>query len=356
MYVASGTPNLPKLNRVKIIGTGGVGLGGGYFGIVRLVIAPNGNDECVFAADGGSSDIAAISGVRQKLIAKYQGSKSDSGGIAGIGLALHPSGKYLYGAFSGSQTIATFAIGPGCTLDFTSDVIAPGLNGGFPHGMAARGNMLVVAYGDGSIGSFNISSGTPIANNDAQLSTGYLRNTVFPDGVDVTRDGRFAIFGDASGGFSEVEVSDISSGKLTTTVNYGGPDQTMGSGLAANNVVLSPDETLLYISDNLSGQVTAAYFDKTDGTLTLGCISKALTGLGTNWTFSSALATAGTSGTGSVIWVAEDGLGVSQSSIGMVEVTSRGGQCSLTETANSPAADPGSLNLCWLNAFPQRPF
>lgn len=237
-----------------------------------------------------------------------------------------------------------------------SDVTAAGLNGGFPHGMAARGNMLVTAYGDGSIGSFNISSGTPIANNDTQLSTGYLENTVFPDGVAMTRDGHFAIFGDASGGFSEVEVSDISAGKLTATVNYGGPDQTMGSGLAANNVLFSPNEAILYISDNLSGQITAAHFDKTSGTLTFGCISKALNGFGTNWTFSGALATAGTLGTGSVLWVAEDGLGVSQSSIGLVEVTSRGGQCSLTETANSPAVDPSSMNLCWLNAFPQRPF
>lgn len=34
MYAASGTPSSPKLDRVKTISTGGVGLGGGYFGIV----------------------------------------------------------------------------------------------------------------------------------------------------------------------------------------------------------------------------------------------------------------------------------------------------------------------------------
>jgi len=356
LYLAGGTASVPKLSRLKTIQTGGDGLGGGYFGLVRQVLVQDGNDECIFAADGASNDVAAIVLQSRKVVSNYKGSSTDSDGPGGMGLAVSPNDKYLYAAFSASDTIATFRIGSGCTLTFVNDVSAVGLNDGFPHGMAAKGPMLVIAYGDGSIESFNISGDSPVSNNDLQLSTGFIKDGEFPDGVDITKDGHYAIFGDASGGFSEVEVSDISSGKLATTVKYGGPGGGLGSGLGANNVWLSPDETLLYVSDNLSGQVTAAHFNKTAGTLHFGCISKPLRGHGTKWTFSSAIATEATTGTGSVLWVAEDGFGSAPSSIGIVDVNSTGGKCTLTESTKSPAADPGSMNLCWLNALPQRPF
>jgi 6-phosphogluconolactonase (cycloisomerase 2 family) len=355
-YLAGGTASAPKLTRFKTIKTGGTGLGGGYFGTVRQVLVGEGKDECVFDADGGSNDIAAILFQTKQVVGNYKGSSTDNAGNPGIGLAVNPNHKYLYAAFGGSRTIATFSMDTGCALTFVSDISAVGLNGGFPHGMATKGSIMVVGYGDGSIGSFNISGSTPVSNNDLQLSTGYIKDGEFPDGVDITKDGHYAIFGDASAGFSEVEVSDISSGKLATTVKYGGPDGSLGSGRAANNVWLSPDETLLYVSDNLSGQVTAAHFNKTTGALHFGCISKPLRGYGTKWTYSSAIVTEATTGTGSVLWVAEDGSGSNPSSIGIVDVNSKGGKCTLTESTKSPAADPNSLNLCWLNASPQRPF
>jgi len=116
-------------------------------------------------------------------------------------------------------------------------------------------------------------------------------------------------------------------------------------------VWLSPDETLLYVSDNLSGQVTAAHFNKTAGTLRFACISKPLRGHGTKWTFSSAIATEATTGNGAAVWVAED-----SDSIGILKVTWQAGKCTLTESNKSPAHDSNTPNLCWLNAFPTRTF
>jgi len=355
-FLAGGTTFAPTLTQFKTVKTGGKGLGGGYFGMVRQVLVRDGADECIFAADGASNDIAAIVFHKQEIVGNYQGSSTDSDGPGGMGLAVHPSDKYVYAAFSASQTIATFSIGSGCTLVFVSDVNAAGLKGGFPHGMAARGSTLVVAYGDGSIESFNISAGSPVSNNDLQLSTGYVKDGVFPDGVDITKDGHYAIFGDASGGFSEVDVSDLSSGKLAPTVKYGGPSGSLGKGIAANNVWLSPDETLLYVGDNLSGQVTAAHFNKTAGTLRFACISKPLRGYGTKWAYAGAIVTETTTGNGAIVWVAEGGNGSSPSSIGILEVTLQRGKCTLTESSKSPAHDSNSLNLSWLNAFPARPF
>ena len=355
-YVAGGTASAPTLTRLKTIKTGGTGVGGGYFGIVRQVLVADGSNECVFDADGGSNDVAAILFQARRVVGNFKGSSTDNAGSPGIGLALNPNHKYLYAAFATSATIATFSIASGCALTFVNDVSAVGLNSGFPHGMATKGSMLVVAYGNGSIESFNISGGTPVSNNDLQLSTGFIKDSVFPDGVDITKDGHYAIFGDASAGSTEVEVSDISSGKLAKTIKYGGPSGGLGTGLAANNVRLSPDESLLYISDNLSGQVTAAHFNQTTGTLHFACISKPLRGFQTKWSFTSAIATEATFGTGSVLWVAEDAVGAHPSAIGIVKLTSTAGKCTLIESTKSPAADPSSLNLCWMNAFPQRTF
>src|SRR5271169_3740307 len=57
-YLAGGTSSAPKLTRFKTIKTGGAGLGGGYFGMVRQVLVQSGTDECMFTADGGTSDVA----------------------------------------------------------------------------------------------------------------------------------------------------------------------------------------------------------------------------------------------------------------------------------------------------------
>src|SRR5579872_3630574 len=67
-YQSSGTASAPKLTRVNTVKTGGTGLGGGYFGIVRQVLVKDGNDECAFSADGGSNDVAAIIFKTQKIV------------------------------------------------------------------------------------------------------------------------------------------------------------------------------------------------------------------------------------------------------------------------------------------------
>jgi len=79
-----------------------------------------------------------------------------------------------------------------------------------PSASAVHENLLVVSYGDGSIGTFDITGGAPVSNNDTRFSTG-SREDHFPNGVDITADGHFAIFGDAST-VGTVEIANISSG------------------------------------------------------------------------------------------------------------------------------------------------
>ena len=67
-----------------------------------------------------------------------------------------------------------------------------------------------------------------------------------------------------------VEVSDISSGKLTPTVVHNSK-----ASISSSNVMLSPDETLLYVVDTQGASVSAIFFNKATGELSGGCTSGA---------------------------------------------------------------------------------
>jgi hypothetical protein len=145
-----------------------------------------------------------------------------------------------------------------------------------------------------------------------------------------------------------VEVSDISSGKLTKTVPY-----SLGHGISSSNLLLSPDETLLYVSNTQGDVVAAAFFNASTGKLTFGCVSGSLRGYVTDWSYLGSLALETNTGTGSVLYAAEFG---SSSGVAVVKVTSANGQCALAEASNSPVADPNSFGLLSIGTFPPRDF
>jgi 6-phosphogluconolactonase (cycloisomerase 2 family) len=325
--------------------TGKGGIGGGYFAANRVNVLDSGNAECVYASVAQNGEIAGISVKTLKLGGEANGSQQDTGSSNGIGLAMNA--QYLYASFTDSSTIGTFQVKPGCKISFIGDLTVGGLHGGVIDGMAVHGNMLVGTYGDGSIESFNISAGMPVSNGDLQDSTGSHGGNTYPSGIDITSDGHFAIFGDTSTS-TVVEVSDISSGKLGPTVVY-----RLGKGISSSNILLSPDETLLYISNTQGDKITAAFFDKSTGKLSKGCSSGNLKGYVTDWSYLAGLALEKTTGTGGMVYVAEFG---APSSIGMIKVKSAGGKCTLKELPSSPVSDPNSPGLLSIGSFPPRPF
>ncbi|HUO17613.1 MAG TPA: beta-propeller fold lactonase family protein [Verrucomicrobiae bacterium] len=331
-----GTPT-----RVSLGGTGG---GGGYFDAARMNLLQGSSDGCAFGSIAASGEIGAIDINAMEVIGDFYGGTNDSGQVNGIGLV--NNGTYLYANFTGSNTIATFAIQSGCTLNFLGDVSALGMQSGNVKGMAVHQNILVVAYGDGSIESFNVSGGIPVSNGDLQNTTGFSTDQ-FAIGVDITADGHYAIFGDQSV-VTAVEVSDISSGKLTKTKLY-----KLGTAANSANIYLSPDETLLYIANTGSGQLTAAFFNAATGALKPGCTSPTLKKFDNTWIFLSSPVTELNTGTGSVVYMAEYG---SSSGIAVVNVASSGGKCTLTEAAGSPVLDPNSTTLLSIGVYPPRSF
>jgi hypothetical protein len=343
LYAVSGSPSSPALTQKVVIPTGGKGLGGGFFAATGVTFLNDGQEPCIFAADSNSSDVAGILAMSQQVSGRFKGSRQDSGGLNGITLAAND--QYLYASFTGTYTIGAFQVQSGCTLKFLGDVDAIGLGFGAAGPMAIHGNLLVVAYGDSTIESFDISNGLPAPNGDRQLSTA-SKNGDLPSGVEITQDGHYALFGDVSAN-ATVEVSDISSGELTATVPY-----SLGTG-DADSIRLSPDESMLYIANNRQGTVTAAFFDKTNGVLTPGCASSVLRGFNTNWIYEGNIKTATNSGRGGALYVAEDG---SQSGIAVVQVSASGSTCKLKEAADSPFPDSHSQSLRALSTFPPRSF
>jgi len=327
------------------VATGGKGIAGGYFAANRVNILDNGKSECVYASDAGSGDIAGIVVQTLKLGGSAKGSGNDGGTSNGIGMAMNS--QYLYASFTDSSNIGTFQVKPGCKLKFVGDVTVGGLQGGVIDGMAIHGNMMVATYGDGSIESFNISGGMPVSNGDKQNSTGSHGGNAYPNGITITQDGHYAIFGDTATS-TMVEVSDISSGKLAPTVVY-----RLGNGISSSNIMLSPDETILYVSNTQGDRITAAFFDTSTGKLSRGCTSGHLKGYVTDWSYLGALALEAATGTGDVVYVAEFG---APSSIGMIKVKSAGGKCTLKESSTSPVADPNSPGLLSIGVFAPRTF
>jgi 6-phosphogluconolactonase (cycloisomerase 2 family) len=324
---------------------GGAGAGGGYFAAGRVSVLQSSTAACAYLSIGGAAEIGAVDINALQDIGNFSGAATDSGIDNGIGLV--NNGTYVYASFSTSNTIGAFAVLPGCALNFLGDVSPIGKHLGNVKGMAVHGNVLVLAYGDGSIESFNVSAGIPVSNGDLQNATGYTKD-LYPIAVDITQDGHYAIFGDMASTTTTVEVSDISSGKLTKTVLY-----NVGTAANSNSIFLSPDETLLYVASTGSGKVSAAFFDQTTGKVSPGCTSATLKGFDNKWTWLNNPVTELNSGTGSVLYLAEYG---ASSGMAVVNVSSSGGKCTLTESTNSPVVDPDSTFLLSIGVYPPRQF
>ncbi|HVN22321.1 MAG TPA: hypothetical protein VMU05_26270 [Dongiaceae bacterium] len=333
---SDGTPQSP----VKVT-LGGSGSAGGYFSAARVSVLQS--SSCAYLTLSGAGEIGGVDLTTLQDVGNFLASSTDSGLANGIGLV--NNGSHLYASYSSSNTIATFAILPGCALSFLGDISPLGKQGGNVKGMAVHGNILVLTYGDGSIESFNVSDGLPVSNGDLQNATGYLTSR-FPAAVDITQDGRYALFGDLST-TSTVEVSDISSGKLTKTALY-----DVGVAGNATGIYLSPDQSFLYIANTNAGRVTAAFFNATTGRLSRGCTSATLRGFISGWTYLSSPVTKLNSGTGSVLYLAEFG---PSAGIAVVNVFSSGGSCTLTESSSSPVTAP-TTTLLSIGVYPSRQF
>ena len=327
--------------------TGGFGIGGGYFGMNRVAVLNSSDQQCVYSSEAANGDIVGVSVNTLTVGGSASGSDTDAGTSNGIGLAMNST--YLYASFSDSNTIGTFQVQPGCGLAFLNDTAVAGLHRGVINAMVVHGTMLIVSYTDGTIESFDISGGTPLSNGDKQGSTATAtsQSATYANSIDITSDGHFAIFGDTSTALS-VEISDISSGKLAKTKVY-----KSTASISSSNILLSPDQSILYVINTQGATVTALFFNKSTGKLTAGCTSGKLRGLSTNYSYLVGPALINQTGNGGGVYVAEFG---SSAAIATVTLSVSGQKCALKETPGSPALDSNSPGLLSIGTYPPRSF
>jgi len=326
---------------------GGFGNVAGFFGANRIAVLDSGGRQCAYASVSSTGNIDGIAISTMTVGGSATGSPTDGGTSNGIGLAINS--RYLYASFTDSNTIGTFSVQSGCGLTFINDVSVGGLAGGIINGMAIHGSMMIATYTDGSIQSFDISAGAPVSNGDEQYSTATLTSTdaTYPNSIDITSDGHYAIFGDTSTSVV-VEVSDISSGKLTPTVGYGG-----AGSISSSNVMLSPDERVLYVINTQGATVTVFFFNTATGVLSGGCQSATVSGQSADWSYLAGVGLAGQTGNGGGVYVAEFG---APSSIALLSLAVSGQTCTMQEVPGSPFADPNSQGLLSIGTFPPRSF
>jgi len=338
-----------RLTQPTVVPTGGNGWDG-LGGVVtnKINISHDANGDCAYLSEfvtlSGSQrpGVTAISILTKTVVGNFPGSTNDK--VQNLGLGLASNASNLYADFSQSQTIGTYKRLTGCQLSFLGDISAHGLAGGTIFGLKANRNILVVTYTDGSIESFNIASGTPVPNGDLQYSTAHTQNSLNPSGLDITADGHYAIFGDAG---DTVEVSDISGGSLAPTIVY----SAVGTGSVLGGISLSPDGAWIYLTSFNTGEVSAAVFNKTTGTVSPGCTSAVLNGFNSQFSFLASVVTELPFGTGSVLYTADP-----DTRISALKIASNGSSCTLTEPVGSPFADQNTITLESIGVFPPRRF
>jgi DNA-binding beta-propeller fold protein YncE len=325
-------------------------------------VAQDGQNTCVFVGNGYSSTISAMkmtdANPYLQVVDTYSSPDGGSGLYFGIGITV--ANGYLYANNTGNGStippnIDVWQITAGCTLTFsTSYPDTYGLGDGIIDGMAVtpNGKYLVVAYGDGSVGSYAIGGGSISLVSQELIVGRSVGQGAYAGSVAISANGQWAIFGDFSPfNTTQFDVASIgSTGVLAPTTTYGGTG-SLGPGLQTNGISLSPNNQFIYSVDTGSGQETTVSFDSTTGVISYpnNCITN-LKGYNSEWSYASQSAVVTSTASGGGIYISEGFLPNSQDSyIALLSVNSKTG-CA-TEVTNSPFADPNGNALQSITSY-----
>jgi 6-phosphogluconolactonase (cycloisomerase 2 family) len=302
--------NTGQLTLINTYATGGLGTGG-LNAVSSITTAKAGSNYCLFVSNGGSNNISAFTiKLSDGTLTTVTGSPFASGGEGNnydIGLAVGDN-KLLFAGNTVSDNISVFTINSDCSLTLGQTYATPGS----PDGMKVTPNgAFLIEANIGSPDSWKIDY-----SNGALTQIGPFTSQGLAAGVAISCGGRTAYFADA-GTETQIEVYHVGEdGKLTEIQNY-----TNSNGENSNNVLLSGNGKLLFVSEVVSNQIETLSVGS-GGTLTFDSVTTLNVGQ-----FNSTLGMAA-SKTGSDIFVAED----SPAQIGSLHFTGT----TLTEVPNSP--------------------
>jgi len=319
--------------------TGGTGSGRGYYASNGITATVVGN--FLYASDPVTNDIAAFSintstGVLTPVPGSpfVYGSEGASNPV-GISLAVTPNGQFLYAGDANTGDVWGFSIAENGAL--TSLDGSPFVTPGSPDGINVTrdGKYLAVAMGSADLGvaMFTIGSGGALtAVGNSPFSIG---NTTY---VDINCQSNLLFASSATEGETVVGVETVTNGALSPIT--GSPFAF--NGLNSNVGVLSPNDNFLFVSNQLGNTVTSLSVAAGGGLAQVAGSPFANSGTG----FPTLM---GTNQAGTLLYVVNDGY----SSDNTVSAFGIGSNGALTLLSGSPF-DTGAAGSASLTLFPPK--
>src|SRR5213593_3057828 len=235
--------------------TGGTGsTGGGLLAVNRATTCST--QKLIYVSNAGSNDVSGFSvDPSTGSLALVPGSPFPTGGLSlgGIALACTPDGRFLMAASGGSSDITVFSIAGDGAL---TPVGSPFATAFAPEGIriSPNGKFLAAALtGINSIEMVSIAPNGTLAPVPGSPFLGASMDGALA-GVDINCASTVMFGGSAVAGTTIVDVFDIATnGALTPRSPF-----TPGVGVSSGVVLLSPNERLLFVSNQLSKSVTVA--------------------------------------------------------------------------------------------------
>jgi hypothetical protein len=313
--------------------TGGTG-GGNSFASNRITVCMVG--AFLFVANDGSNDVSVFSINPSTGFLTLVGSPFATGGLSGFGISLGatPDNRFLFAANGGSNDISVFSIAANgaLTLIPANQTSLTGQPDGTK--VSPDGKFLSVALPNtNQVAMFSIGSGgtlTPVPGSPFTA-----KGTGEEAGLDINCASNFLFGGEGNLNSTIVDVFSIASNGVLTEIS--GSPFSGGTGRNSNNVLLSPDDRFLFVSNNGSNQVSV-FSVAANGSLTL------VTG--------SPFATGGITPAGMATDAAGKFLFVANSASSDVTVFSIASNGSLSTVTGSPFPTGQGSGLLSLTAFP----
>jgi len=186
------------MTQVRVLQTGGLGMTNANASNVSQAITRTGS--CVFVFDVGSSDISAFSGsTNYGKVGNYSNpslASDDNGGS----IALAPDDSFLFATYSRTLNLASWAVNPDCSLTLVGTYFPSGGTSGLALKVTPNGKYLVVSsVGFEGAELFLINQATgelTDVNYLTYINSGTCEQIgCFPNGIDITADSRFVVFG-----------------------------------------------------------------------------------------------------------------------------------------------------------------
>jgi 6-phosphogluconolactonase (cycloisomerase 2 family) len=242
--------------------TGGTGGGGGPFAVNRATTCSAQN--LIYVSNAGSNDVGGFSvNPSTGSLALVPGSPFPTGGSSGgaIALACTPNGQFLMAANNGSSDITVFRIGSDGALapivgsPFAIDSAPTGIK------ISPDGTFLAVALvGIDAMAMFSIAADGTLAAVPSSPFSGAGVGALA--GVDINCGGKVLFGGASNDQTTIINVFDIdTNGALKPLPDSPFPPPfppfpALGVGINSNVVLLSPNERLLFVSNQQSQSVT----------------------------------------------------------------------------------------------------